>query len=237
MINAYSKIQKENDSLALLRPDEICWKNYYCIYVSLDISDDLIENLGPIRESSDIRMYEIHLFEGAVVLCRADADDFSKDDELDMEPTTSTTRPPHPGSESSASTDPTPILDLNENIPSTYKPKTLVLPNGRSINVKLSWSAVLREIACWLADEGYIKDESQSSLLRAKPLSSKSAQVQLSNGLYVSLNFVSSDILKRTQKLLNDIRYEPNSFKITLSQNGKSVTRPVQSTSSLDLIL
>lgn len=236
MIKTYSKMRKENEALKPLILDEICWENYYCIYIALDISEKLIKELRSVRKSTDIRMYEIYLFEEAVVLCRADADEYSKDDELDIEPTMPTTEA-SPDGPKPLGPHPTPILDLNVDIPSTRKPKTLVLPNGESIDVKLSWGAVLREIACWLAHKGHIKDESQSSLLLTEPLSSKSSQIKLSDRLYVNLNFRSVIILKRTQKLLTDIGYKPSSFKITFNKNSKIATEPVQSTPSSALVV
>lgn len=236
MIKTYSKMQKENETLTTLNPDEICWNNYYCIYIALDISDKLLNNLRAVRKSNDIRMYEIHLFEGTVILCRVDADDASVDDGLDGASVGATTTLPQPRSKPPSHTDPTPILGLSWNISSTHKPKTLVLPNGKPIDVKSSWSAVLREVACWLADKGHIKDKSQSELLRTEPLSRRSSQVQLSNRLYVNLDFVSSDILKRTQKLLTDIDYEPSNFKITLNESSKTTTKYVQPTPPPDLV-
>ena len=147
-----------------------------------------------------------------------------------------TTKPPPPRPKPPSPTpDLVSILDLSAEISRTHKPQTLILPNRESVDVKSSWSAVMREVALWLEAKNRIKNESQSGLLRTKPLSSKTSHFKLRNGLYVNLNFVSSDILKRTQKLLDDIGYEPSSFKITL-KNSKIATRPAQPTQPPDLV-
>ena len=231
MITKYYEKQKEkNSGLAPLNPAEICWDSYYCIYISLNITDDLVENSVSLRRGNDIRMYEIHLFARTVVLCRADADDFSIDDGLDDEPSD-----PDPGGPG-PTPDSVPILSLSEKTTATHKPEALVPPDGKPIDVKAGWRAVLREIACWLADEGHIKHKSQSKLLLAKPLSRMSSQVELSNGLYVNLDLRSVNILKHAKKLLADIGYKPSCFTITLNNSSKNTAGSGQSTQPPDFI-
>ena len=240
MINTYSKIQKENDSLAPLHADEICWKNYYCIYVSLDISDDLIEDLGSLRKSSDIRMYEIHAFEGAVVLCRVDADKYSKDDGLDIEPATPITMSPHPEPKPPTPSGPTPmqemggnlfiipvqstptpdlvpILDLKSNTTIKHNPVALQFPDGTSTNKPKRWATVLTMVASWLSKKGHIKEQSQSNILHAEVHRKPSHRpVYLANGLYINVNLPAAVVLADMQKLLKDIDHEPHNFKIGL---------------------
>ena len=215
MINTYSKMQKENDSLVPLNADEICWNNYYCIYVSLDISDDLVENLRPIRKGSDIRMYEIHLFEGTTVLCRVDADDASKGDGLDEELIIE----PQPGPKSpNLTSDPIPILNLNVLDHANSIPATLLFPSGEIDDEISSWRAAMRSVSHWLFDNNHIKDAASGrplwSHIPRRPNGRPYSHEQLSDKLFVYLHYSNKDMLTHIQKLLKNINHKPYEFKI-----------------------
>ena len=159
--------------------------------------------------STDVRMYEIHAYDGIVVLRRVGINQHSKDDGLGEGPVPGTlpVRPDPPR-------DVVAILNLDSNTTQNHLPQTLPFPDGTSKNNLRGWGTVLRVISVWLYSRDHIMDVSDSPLLYTRDVSHNTEKLR--DGLYVKLNFNAQNILSKTQEFLKDVYPSPQDFKITL---------------------
>ena len=135
-------------------------------------------------------MYEIHVYDGAVVLQRVGMNEKSKDDGLSrMRPATMKLQDRTPAVPTAAVADPppSPIMDINSSTPQNHLPHTLQFPDGTSVGELRGWRTVLSKVAIWLYENGHVKHVSQSRLLRTEAASNHTT-LKLGTGLHVFLN-------------------------------------------------
>ena len=199
------------------------WNAYYCIYLGLYISESLIGDTRALN--TEIRMYEIHAYDGIVVLQRVGIDGSKNDDGLDKVMVATASKPPKPTPVDTTVTiaslvsEGMPIMNLDpKSTTKNYVPQTLQFPDGTSEELT-SWCQILRKVGIWLYKNGYIKDATQHKLLYAYKKSGTTTQ-KFRDDLYLNVNFVPIDILRRTRQLLKDINHRPRDFKITFKPRG-----------------
>lgn len=194
------------------------WTDTYCIYIDFEISENLKDGTTRLRDI--LRMYEIQVYDGIVVLQRVGIDKSSKDDGLAViDAPTAKTQDQTPTDTSATITEPLPggksIIDLDPTkTTQKYLPRTLQFPDGTSVEKLQGWATVLREVADWLHENGHITDASQSSLLNTNDVFHQFKKLRAD--LYVNLNFSAKNVLLKTKALLQDISYQPGGFKLTL---------------------
>ena len=194
------------------------WTDTYCIYIDFEISENLKDGTTRLRDI--LRMYEIQLYDGIVVLQRVGVTKSSKDDGLAevMDAPTAKTQDQTPTDTSVSSIDPlpggVPIIDLGSNETQKYLPHALQFPDGTSVEKLKGWGTVLLKVADWLDKNGHIKDASQSRLLNTHKVSR--GYRELRDNLYINVNFNAKNALSKTKVFLGDIDYQPDGFKLTL---------------------
>lgn len=220
MLEEYNK----NFELSRLTKN-VTWENFYCIYIAFDVSTELISRMNLVN--ADIRFYELHMWEGVVVLHRVGITESSKDDGLnEVLDTTAKAQPkstptltkPEP---TPISSDAIPILNLNATYAS-LTPDTLLFPNGKKYDSLNNWRTVMRKIAHWLFDNQYLKNATPGrplySEIPRRPDGSKYVSEHLSTNLYILLQYNNKDMLRYIQKLLKNVDYKPSEFKVTFRQ-------------------
>ena len=80
----------------------------------------------------------------------------------------------------------------------------------------------MRKIAHWLFTNQYLEDASSGRPLLPEPLykpdGTKYSNEKISNNLYVFLHCGNIGMLNNIQKLLKNVNYKPNEFRITFKQ-------------------
>ena len=182
------------------------WDNYYCIYIAFEVSEKLKMRTSALNER--VRKYEVHTYDGILVLQRVGIDDRSEDDGLAKVKDASTTKT----QDQTPADTIVPIRDLDPDTTEKYDPHTLLFPDGTSVKIG-RWATVLRKVADWLDKNDRIKDKSQSRLLSTRK---SSRVVNIRNNLYINVDFIAKDLLSKTKDFLKDINYQPDGFKLTL---------------------
>ena len=194
------------------------WDAYYCIYIGFDVSEKLIDDTAVVANK---RMYEIHVYDGIVVLQRVGmSKDIKKEDDglAVIDAPTAKTQDQTSIDMSVSSIDPlpggVPIIDLDPNETQKYLPRALQFPDGTSVEKLKGWGTVLLKVADWLDKNDRIKYTSQSQLLNTYKVSK--GYRELRDNLYINVNFNAKNALSKTKVFLGDIDYQPSGFKLTL---------------------
>ena len=110
-----------------------------------------------------------------------------------------------------------PIQNLDYSKIKHGKPITLHFPDATSTKFT-GWSPMMRDVAKWLHDNGHLVTSKQSSLLDANvPMMPKGKpynHMRLASGLFINLQYNGKYTLQRVKKLLLDIGYKPDNFKL-----------------------
>lgn len=198
----YSKAQEKYPDIFTTLIHDI--QDGYIIVVATNFQDDEIEDLSNIGE---IHMYEIHPFDNSFVLYKVDDYDWPK----------SHVAPSEPGS--AYNTAALPILKLNGDKINDTNPAALYFPDGSLVNIS-EWTKIMAKVAKWLYNNGHITSSNQSDILKMQPPTKYNGEIyrniQLADDIFINANYSRVQILKRIQKLLNDIGYRPQDFAVIL---------------------
>lgn len=198
----------------------VVWENFYCVYIAFNVSKELISRMQLVNV--DIRFYELQMYEGIVVLHRVGITESSKDDGLNEDLDTTTEPLSTPPDPEPISSNAKPILSLEVASHASSTPDTLLYPGGEIDDELGNWRTVMRKIAHWLFTNQYLEDASSGRPLLSEPLykpdGTKYSIEKISNNLYVFLHCGNIEMLNNIQKLLKNVNYKPNEFKITFKQ-------------------
>ena len=120
-----------------------------------------------------------------------------------------------------------PLTALNGYPISKRKPSGLKLPDGQAVSKK-KWADILSSVAEWLVQKGLITyglcpihiGKGKRPLIHTKRITSKNGgklnQRELSNGLFICVNFNAPDSVKKAVNLLEHFSEDPSRFSLRL---------------------
>lgn len=207
MKDAYSIVREENPDKFTI-PIHNIQKEGYVIVVSTHFPNGIKKRLSKIGE---IHLYEIHFFDGVLVLYKVDDKNWPHGDHVaTLWP--AETKAPSAENTVLESRQSSTILKLDYN-KIKNKPVTLHFPDRKSIDFK-SWAAVMRNISQWLYKNGHIYSAEQSTLLTE--IRPARRYVKLDSKLFINLNCTAAQMLARIKRLILHIGYKPDGFTITV---------------------
>ncbi len=217
MKDAYSRVREKNPD-KFTTPTHSIRKEGYFIVVSTHFPNDMKERLSKIAE--EIHLYEIHLFDGILVLYKIDDENWPHGDHAPI-PWPVKIKAPSIENTGLISQHSSIILQLDYN-KIENKPVTLHFPDRKSVDFK-SWAAVMRNVSQWLYENGHIRGAKQSTLLTE--IRPARRYVELANNLFINLNYTAAQMLDRIKKLIRHIGYKPDGFTITYGNIAKADIR------------